>query len=305
MGHGHAHAHGAHAPASRLRLQVVLALVVAVLLAEVVGGLVAGSLALLADAGHLLSDAVGVGLSLVAATYAARPATATRTFGVLRAEVLAAVANAVLLFVVGVVVLVLSVLRLVHPGTSDPAVMAVLGLVALVGNGVALWVLGGGDRDSLNLRGARLEVLSDAVGAAAVLVAAAVIALTGEQRADPIASLLVALLILPRTVALAREALDVLLEATPRGVDLQQVRRHVEELDGVVGCHDLHAWTITSGQPVLSAHVVVADEVWSRGGAPAVLDRLGECLAGHFDVEHSTFQLEHPSHEAHEGAVHD
>lgn len=304
VGHGHDHAHTSTG-ASRRRLQVVLALVVTVMLAEVVGGLLAGSLALLADAGHLLSDAAGVALALVATSLAARPATHTRTFGLQRAEVLAAVVNAVLLFAVGLVVLVVSVARLIHPGTSDPGVMAVLGLLALVGNGLALAVLAGGDAHSLNLRGARLEVLSDAVGAGGVLVAAAVIALTGAQRADPAASLLVSLLILPRTVRLAREALDVLLEATPRGVDLQQVRLHVEQTPGVVSCHDLHAWTITSGMPVLSAHVVVADEVWDRGEAPQVLDRLAHCLAGHFDVEHSTFQLEQATHASHEAALHD
>ncbi|MGZ6828025.1 MAG: cation diffusion facilitator family transporter [Mycobacteriales bacterium] len=307
MGHDHAHGHG-HGTltgASAGRLRAVLALLVALLLAEVAGGLWAGSLALLADAGHLLSDAAGVGLALIAVAFAARPATPARTFGFQRAEILAAVANAVLLLSVGLGVIALSVDRLAEPHRSDPAVMAAFGALALVGNGLALLLLRGGQAHSLNVRGAYLEVLSDALGAAGVIVAAAVIATTGAQRADPAASLLVGLLIVPRTVRLLREALDVLLEATPRGVDLADVRAHIEEVPGVLSCHDLHAWTITSGTPVLSAHVVVADEVWAAGTAPQVLDRLGECLAAHFDVEHSTFQLEQGAHVEHEARLHE
>lgn len=305
MGHDHAHGHGTLTGASAGRLRAVLALLLVLLLAEVAGGLWAGSLALLADAGHLLSDAAGVGLALIAVAFAARPATPARTFGYQRAEILAAVANAVLLLSVGLGVIVLSVDRLIDPHPSDPGVMALFGALALVGNGLALLLLSGGAAHSLNVRGAYLEVLSDALGAAGVLVAAAVIATTGAQRADPLASLLVGLLIVPRTVRLLREAVDVLLEATPRGVDLADVRQHIEQVPGVLSCHDLHVWTITSGTPVLSAHVVVDDAVWVAGTAPQVLDRLGECLAGHFDVEHSTFQLEQAAHLAHEARLHE
>lgn len=303
MGHEHSHRTAAHASAGRLRL--VLALLLVILAAEVVGGLWAGSLALLADAGHLLSDAAGVALALIAVAFASRPATPERTFGFQRAEILAAVVNSVLLFGVGLGVVGFSLDRLAHPHPSDPGVMAAFGVVALVGNGLALLLLARGAEHSLNVRGAYLEVLSDALGAAGVLVAAGVIAATGEQRADPVASLLVGLLILPRTVRLLREAVDVLLEATPRGVDLAEVREHIEQVPGVVSCHDLHVWTITSGTPVLSAHVVVEDACWEAGESPQVLDRLADCLAGHFDLEHSTFQLEQASHAAHEGALHD
>lgn len=303
MGHEHSHRTAAHASAGRLRLVLVLLLVI--LTAEVVGGLWAGSLALLADAGHLLSDAAGVALALIAVAFASRPPTPERTFGFQRAEILAAVVNSVLLFAVGLGVVGLSLVRLAHPHHSAPGVMAAFGAVALVGNGLALLLLARGSEHSLNVRGAYLEVLSDALGAAGVLVAAGVIAATGEQRADPVASLLVGLLILPRTVRLLREAVDVLLEATPRGVDLAEVREHIEQVPGVVSCHDLHVWTITSGTPVLSAHVVVEDACWEAGESPQVLDRLADCLAGHFDLEHSTFQLEQASHAAHEGALHD
>jgi cobalt-zinc-cadmium efflux system protein len=299
--------HHDHSPlaASVGRLRLVLGLLVVLLTAEVVGGLLAHSLALLADAGHLLSDAAGVGLALVAAAFAARPATPGRTFGFQRAEILAAVANGVLLLSVGAGILGLSVWRLVQPHHSEPGLMAVLGALALLGNGAALLLLKGGAEHSLNLRGAYLEVLSDALGAVGVLVAAAVIAVTGSPYADPVASLLVGALIVPRTIRLLREAVDVLLEATPRGTDLEEIRAHLLQEEGVVACHDLHAWTITSGTAVLSAHVVLAQDVWDQGRAPAVLDRLTACVGDHFGLGHVTLQLEQEGHADHEQALHE
>ena len=178
--------------------------------------------------------------------------------------------------------------------------MLAVASAGLVANAVSLWLLRRGQAESLNLRGAYLEVVGDLLGSVAVLAAAAVIALTGLQAADPIASALIGVLILPRTWRLLREAVDVLLEAAPKGVDLAEVRRHLLETPGVGDVHDLHAWTITSGLPVLSAHVVLAP----GADAGRVLDGLGDCLAGHFDIEHSTFQLEQPEHRGHEGATH-
>lgn len=304
MSGGHGHTHTPLAASAR-RLRLVLGVFAAMVVAEVVGGLVAHSVALLADAGHLLSDAAAIGLALVAASFAARPPTPARTFGFQRAEILAAVGNGVLLLSVGLGLVVLSVWRLAHPHPSHPGLMAVLGALALVGNGASLLLLREGAEHSLNLRGAYLEVLFDAVGAGAVLAAAAVIALTGTEYADPTASLLVALLILPRTVRLLREAVDVLLEATPRDTDLSELRAHLLEEPGVVGCHDLHASTITSGVTTLSAHVVVADHVWEAGGVPALLDRLRDCVADHFGVGHVTLQLEQEGHAEHEHALHE
>ncbi len=301
------HHHHAHPPlaASAARLRLVLALLAVMVGAEVLGGVVAHSLALFADAGHLLSDAAGIALALLAVTFAARPATPARTFGFQRAEILAAVGNGVLLLTVGLGVVGLSLWHLAHPHHSDPAVMALLGTVALVGNGSALLILRGGAQHSLNLRGAYLEVLSDALGAGGVLVAAAVIAATGTPYADPVASLLVGVLIVPRTVRLLREAVDVLLESTPRGTSLEEVRRHLEEEDGVVSCHDLHAWTITSGTTALSAHVVLTHRVWDEGRAPALLDRLTNCVTEHFRLDHVTLQLEQQGHAEHEGLLHE
>ncbi|SBW26231.1 cation efflux protein [Candidatus Protofrankia californiensis] len=267
------------------------------------GGLVSGSLALLADAGHMATDAAGLGLALIAAVLAQRPATEVRTFGLARMEILAAVVNAAVLFALAGYILVEAGRRLTDSPEIGTGLMLVVALVGLAANAVSLWVLRHGQRTSLNVRGAYLEVLGDLLGSAAVVVAAVVIALTGFERADAVASVLVAVMILPRTWGLLREAVDVLLEATPRNVDLAAVRAHILAVPGVIGVHDLHAWTITSGLPVLSAHVVV-DDATANGEQGQVLDRLGECLADHFDVEHCTFQVEPVRHRDHEPVLH-
>ena len=304
MGHDHGHGTATATSGQRGRLAVVLGITLTILAVEVVGGVLAHSLVLIADAGHMATDAAGIGLSLLAVWFAGRPSSDARTFGYQRAEILAAVANAVLLFGVGAFILVEAARRLAHPETATPGLMVVFGVIALAGNAASLTLLRRGQGQSLNVRGAFLEVLSDLLGAAAVLVAAAVIAGTGFQRADALASIFIGVLILPRTARLLRDAVDVLLEATPKNVDLAEVRGHICETPGVLDVHDLHAWTITSGIPVLSAHVVIADTALADGGGARVLDSLADCLAGHFDVEHCTFQLEPASHLDHEHATH-
>jgi cobalt-zinc-cadmium efflux system protein len=302
---------------NRRRLVAVLAISAGILVAEVIGAIAAGSLVLLADAAHMAADVAGIGLSLLAAHVAARPATARRTFGYARAEILAAAVNAMILLAMAAFILVEAIRRLMAPAEIGSGLMIVFGMVALAGNSVSVLVLSGrlppgrsGDRgpgpaaQSLNLRGTLLEVASDTLGALAVIVTGLVIATTGLRRADPVASLAVAALILPRTWRLLREALDVLLEASPESVDLSEVRHHLTGLDGVRGVHDLHAWTITSGLPVLSAHIVVDPAVLASGRSAVMLDRLQECLSGHFDVEHSTFQLEPAGHADHEHPMH-
>ncbi|HEX2373373.1 MAG TPA: cation diffusion facilitator family transporter [Actinomycetota bacterium] len=293
------HVHSA-AATHRGRLTAVFAITLAVLVVELVGAALSGSLALLADAGHVLADGAGIGLALLAIRFAARPPSPQRTFGYYRLEILAAVVNAVLLFGVAGFVLVEAWRRLTEPPEVASGLMLAVAAVGLVANAVSMWLLRGAQHHSLNLRGAYLEVLGDLLGSVAVLAAAAVIALTGFWAADPIASVLIGLLILPRTWRLLREAVDVLLEAAPKGVDLAEVRKHLLETPGVTDVHDLHAWTITSGLPVLSVHVVLERDA----DAGQVLDGLGACLAGHFDIEHSTFQLEQPEHRGHEGATH-
>ncbi len=317
---GHSHgvpppggqAHGGHSHGSRLTLTgqhrksliIVLLITAAVALAEAVGAWVTGAIVLVADAAHMAADVAGVGLSLLAVVFATRPATPKRTFGYARAEILAAMVNAVVLFGMSIFVISESIDRLFTPAPVRSPLLVIFGLVALAANGVSLLVLRRGQSESLNIRGAFLEVASDAFGAAAVIVTGLVIAGTGFTRADPIASLLVGALILPRTWRLLADAIDVLLEASPRGIDLSEVRRHLTGLAGVTDVHDLHAWTITSGLPVLSVHIVVEPAVLADGTSARMLDVLQECLSGHFDVEHSTFQLELAGHADHEQPMH-
>ena len=293
------HVHGR--AADRRRLTIAFGIALALLIVEVVGGIAANSLAVLADAGHVLTDVTGIGLSLAAMWIAGRPATDGRTFGYYRAEILAAVANAVLLVGVAAFILVSAIGRLDDPPEVQGGLMLALGVVVgLVANGATVVLLRRSAAGSLNVRGAYLEVLGDLFGSIAVIVAAVVLALTGWQQADAVASIVVAILIVPRTVGLLREAIDVLLEATPRGMRLDVVRAHIIGAEGVADVHDLHAWTITSGLPVISAHVVL-----TPGAEPArVLDELCACLAGDFDVEHSTFQLETVDRRRLESAAH-
>ncbi len=283
-----AHAHASAAAGHRGRLVAVLFLSLAILGIEVIGGIAANSLALLADAGHMLTDVAGVGMALLAIWFAGRSPTTGRTFGYLRVEILAAVANAVLLFGVAAIILFGAWRRLSEPPEIASGLMLAVALLGLAANAVSLFLLHDAQRESLNVRGAYLEVMGDFAGSAAVIVAALVIALTGWTAADAVASALIGLLILPRTFALLREATDVLLEATPSGVDMDRVRGHILDAPGVVDCHDLHAWTITSGMNVVSAHVILAE----GADAAKVLDALCACLSDDFDIEHSTFQLE-------------
>jgi cobalt-zinc-cadmium efflux system protein len=303
MGTGDGHAMTA-TNAHRNRLMVVLVITFAVLIAEVVGGLIAGSLALLADAGHVLTDATGLIMALIAALLATRAATVKRTFGLQRAEVLAALGNALLLVAVAVWVLIMAVERLREPVEIRSGLMLAVAVVGALANLAGLLVLRPAQSKSLNMRGAYLEVFGDFVGSLTVIVAAVLILITGWTPFDPIASLAIVILIIPRAWSLLREVVDVLLEATPRGVDLDEVRNHIMRVRGVVDVHDLHAWTITSGVPVLSAHVIVDHACISEGRSGEVLDRLGECLGGHFDVSHCTFQLEPVGHQEHEAAHH-
>ena len=301
---GHDHAHGLTATGRhRGRLALVMAITAGIAAAEIAGALVSGSLVLLADSAHIAADATGVGFSPLAASVAASPATARRTFGYARAEILAATLNALLLLGLAAFIITEAVQRLASPPAVGSGLMMIFGVIALAGNGTSLMLLRRGQAESMNVRGAFLEVASDAFGAMAVIISGVVVATTGFTLVDPVASLAVALLILPRTWRLLRDAVDVLLEATPRGVDMTEVRAHMTALEGVEDVHDLHAWTITSGLPVLSAHVVVDPAVLTGNRSAAMLDALQDCLRGHFDVAHSTFQLEPAGHADHEPSV--
>jgi cobalt-zinc-cadmium efflux system protein len=300
MGHGQGHDHAAGRALDRSRLKLVLAVTLSVVVVEVVGAWVSGSLALLADAGHMVADAASVGLALSASYIASLPPTSRRTFGLHRAEILAALVNAVVLLGVCGYLVVEGVRRLLEPASVDTGPMLVFAVVGLLANAVSLSLLVRRRATSMNMRGAYLEVLGDLLGSAVVVVAALVIATTGFVRADPVASLVIAVLIAPRAVALLRDAVSVLLETTPAHLDLDDVRDHLARVPGVVDVHDLHAWTITSGMPVLSAHVTVSDACLEQRGVGSLLDEFSGCVASHFAVEHVTFQIEPESHRAHE-----
>ena len=283
------HRHPASAAAAGARrLVLVLVLVVGYLVAEVIGGVLTNSLALLADAGHMFTDAAGIGLALFAIWFARRPSTPEKSFGYYRVEIFAAMLNAVLLFAVAAYILYEAMQRFAAPPEVIGLPMLAIASGGLIVNLVSMRLLHGGAQTSLNLRGAYLEVMGDLLGSAAVIVAGVVIILTGWTPIDTIASVLIAALILPRTWSLLREAVDILLQATPKGVDLDEVRRHLLRARGVIDVHDLHAWTLTSGVNVVSLHAVMAP-----GAEPAsVLDELCACLTDDFDMEHSTVQLE-------------
>ncbi|MBZ5737992.1 cation diffusion facilitator family transporter [Nocardioides mangrovi] len=304
--HGHAHGHAAGRAADRSRLRIVLGVTLVVMVVEVVGAVLTGSLALLADAGHMATDAAAVVLALGASYVASLRGGKRSTFGLHRAEILAAMVNALVLLVVCGYLAYAGISRLADPTHVDAGPMVGFALVGLVANAASLVVLNRSDTGSLNLRGAANEVLADLVGSILAVVAGLLILLADWHRADPLASLVIAVLILPRSLVLLKESASVLLEIAPAGMDLDDVRRHLLEMPGVVDVHDLHAWTITSGMPSLSAHVTVTQEVLDEHGVGGVLDRLADCTAAHFDVRHSTFQVEPVTHQAHEdlGEVH-
>ncbi|WP_086831283.1 cation diffusion facilitator family transporter [Streptomyces sp. NRRL B-24572] len=308
-GHDHGHSHGGPPPtgtaaaAYRNRLRIALGITLSVMVIEVIGGLVADSLALIADAAHMATDAVGLAMALLAIHFANRPPSGNRTFGYARAEILAALANCLLLLVVGGYVLYEAIQRFIEPAETKGGLAIAFAVIGLVANVISLSLLMRGQKESLNVRGAYLEVLADALGSVTVIVAAGIILATGWQYADPIASIVIGLMIVPRTVKLLRETLDVLLEAAPKGVDMAEVRAHILALPGVEDVHDLHAWTITSGMPVLSAHVVVDQDALDSVGHEKMLHDLQGCLGSHFDVEHCTFQLEPVGHAEHEAKL--
>lgn len=300
------HSHASAASNSQRRLAIAFAITATVLVAEVVGALVTGSLALLVDAAHMLTDAGGLLVALLAARLMTRAVTAQRTWGYQRAEILAATAQAAVLLAVGLFVVVEGIQRLILPPPISSAQLLIFGIIGLAGNIASILVLASDRASNLNMRAAFLEVVNDALGSVGVIVAAIVIALTGFTRADAIAALLIGALIVPRAVKLLRETIDVLLESTPAGLDLDSVRVHILQLPHVRAVHDLHASQIASHLPVLTAHVVIDDDCFRDGHSIEILDQLQTCVATHFDVsvEHSTFQLEPESYGGREVSAH-
>ncbi|WP_205304792.1 cation diffusion facilitator family transporter [Nocardioides sp. 616] len=301
--HGHDHGHSGLID-HRGKLAAVLAITLAVLVVEVVGAVISGSLALLADAAHMLTDVAGLTLGLVAAILTRRPATPERTWGYRRAEVLGAAAQAGVLLAVGLYVIVEGVRRLFSPPEVTSDAMLLFGTIGLVGNLIGMAILATSRGDNLNMRAAFLEVVNDALGSVAVLVAAGVIATTGWLRADAVASLVIGVLIIPRTLRLLRETVHVLLESTPKDLDLTLVRSRLCAMPHVQGVHDLHATQVATALPVFTAHVVVDDSCFHDGHLAGMLDEIQRCMADEFDVAHSTIQFEAVSHSAHERSMH-
>jgi cobalt-zinc-cadmium efflux system protein len=270
-------------------LGVVLALTLAFTAVEIVGGLLTGSLALLADATHMLSDNLALTLALVAVWLAGRPSTPERSFGYQRAEILAALANGVILVALAIWIFVEAWGRLSDPPDVLAGWMALVALGGLIVNIVAATILHRGGHDTLNMRAAFRHVVADALGSAGVLVAAIVILVTGWRYADPLAGALIGLLVLGSSWGVLRDSVHILLEGAPRGIDMHELGRRLTETPGVVEVHDLHVWTITSGFPALAAHVLVerGDDCHARRR------ELEELLLREYGIEHTTLQVDH------------
>lgn len=296
MGEGHGHTHASAVSAGgRHRKPLVIAFVLTggYMVVEFIGGIVFNSLALLSDAAHMGTDVLGLGMALAAITLAQRPATSQRTYGAYRLEVLAALANGILLFGVAGYVLYQAYGRFSEPPEVPGVPLMLVAVVGLIVNIISFRLLTAGAKESLNLRGAYLEVLADMLGSVGVIVAGIIIYTTGWGYADPLIGAAIGLFILPRTYKLTAQALRILMEVAPPGLDVDQVRERILALPGVVDVHDLHIWTVTSGLESATGHVVVADEADYHD----VLDRVVTMLADDYHVTHTTIQCEPASHE--------
>jgi cobalt-zinc-cadmium efflux system protein len=283
--HGHTHSRGRTADSRRMVL--VLWINLAMLAAGVAGGIAFDSLALLADAGHVLTDIGAIGLALFAGWLAARPATPQRTFGFQRVEILAALVNGITLVAIAVLIFAAAIARLSDPPDVEGAGVLAIGVASLAGNGLAAWVLARGDRANVNLEGVLRHTAADALGALGVIVAGVIVLTTSWDQADPIVSMLIGLLILLGSWRLLREPFDVLMESAPEGIDVQEVGRAMCEVAGVREVHDLHVWTVTSGFPALAAHV----RTDPSEDVDLVRERIEAVLSERFELEHTTLQV--------------
>ncbi|MEW5926063.1 MAG: cation diffusion facilitator family transporter [Gemmatimonadota bacterium] len=289
-GHSHGHAHGgSYGAENRKRLAITLGLVTVYMVAEVVGGLLTNSLALLADAGHMLSDAAALALSLFALWIAQKPATPKHTYGYYRTEILAALANGATLVAVSIYIFIEAYERIGEPPEVQGALMMGIALGGLAINLIGLWILNAGKAESLNVRGAWLHVLTDALGSVGAIAAGGLIWAFGWNWADPVASVLIGVLVLYSSWALLKETVAVLMEGAPGHIDVDQVSEAIKQVPGVQAVHDLHVWTITSGMVAMSGHVVVDDGHFGQ----AILKEIRKPLHDRFGIDHSTIQLEH------------
>jgi cobalt-zinc-cadmium efflux system protein len=292
--HGHSHGPGAWRDADRKALLIAAGLTAGFMVAEVVGGLLTDSLALLADAGHMLSDSFSLFLALGAVALAARPATPKRTYGFKRAEILAALINGVLLVVVSVWIVIEAINRIGDPPDVLGGWMLLVAVIGLLVNLIAAWVLSRSAGESLNVKAALRHVLADVAGSVGVILAALIILTTGWELADPIVSIVISVLIAASAWSILRDSVDVLLEAAPPGLDTEEIGYSMAGLKGVEQVHDLHIWQITSGMPMLSAHVLVGPD----SDCHAIRADLESLLHSDFEIDHTTLQVEHVTSQA-------
>ena len=300
----HPHSHEVTGATDIRYVLVVLGLILAFLLGEVTAAILGHSLVLFADAGHMLTDVAALGMSAWAIRLAKRPAQGHWTFGFQRAEIVSAAVNGVTLVAIALLIGVEAIQRLISPQHVNGGLVLTVAIIGAVVNVVATWLLRRTNRSSLNMRGAYVHILTDLFAFIGTGVAGVIIIFSGWERADAIASLFVVALMAKTSWGLLRDAGRILLEASPENLDLSDVRIHLSNVPHVLDVHDLHAWTVTSGLMTLSAHVVVEDHCFDSGHTPQILDALQQCLAGHFDLEHATFQLEPATHVAHEQGLH-
>ena len=289
---------------NRKQLAIVLCLGLSVLVVQLIGAYLSGSLALFADAIHVFADVMGVASALIAVVIAARPTQPKRTFGLFRVEVLVATGNCFLLLALSAFILWQGVQRWMTPAEVTPSIMIIAASYGVIANGIGLVLLRKGAGESLTVKGAYLEVLSDCLASIGVVIAAIVILITGWTRIDAVVSIAIALFMVPRTLMLLRASLSVLLETAPTDLDLDEVRNAMLEIDGVVAVHDLHAWVITSGMASLSAHVQVADDPFRDDLGARMLAELKSRVQDRFEIVHTTFQLECTAYSAVEPPTH-
>lgn len=287
MGHGHGHEISASGK-NKKQLKIVLALTTTYLIAEVVGGFLTNSLALLADAGHMLTDVGGLALALLAIKFAERPATPEKTYGYYRVEILAALTNAVVLIGISIYILYEAYERFRNPPEVQSRIMLVIASIGLAINIVGVFILRAGSQESLNMKGAYFEVLSDMLTSVGVIIAGIIMLTTGWYYADPIISAGIGLFIFPRTWALLKDAVGVLLEGTPSDVNIANLRESLAKIEGVESIHDLHVWSLTSGVNALSVHTVLANGAKYED----VLTRVHEHCLDNFKISHVTVQVE-------------
>ena len=289
--HDHSHRHGLESPTGgKQGLLVALAITVVMMLAEIVGGLLSNSLALLSDAGHMLTDNLALLLSFFAMTFAAMPATHRKTFGFFRLEILAAFVNGVVLVLVSLYILYEAYLRIIHPEPVAGKLMLVVALIGLVANIIGAFVLNKHSSTSLNIRGAYLHILGDALSSVGVVIGGVIILYTGWYLIDPILSILISLVIIYGAWALVKESVDILLESVPSHIDINTVAAEIQKIEGVREAYHIHVWTITSGVHAMSAHIIIDDQLVSRNRE--LLDRISAVVAEKFKVMHSTIQIE-------------